>query len=94
MPRTLKLPEKLACVVIPCAFAGAVACSSSSAGRSDAGGDAAPQDAPTDVMGYDSPAACDGGPISLCGNPSGSPCPSGGLYYCESQCPAGCEPFA
>lgn len=66
---------------------------------SETGSDAPSDGAPTDAFeGYDSPDACDGGAISLCGAvgpcDGGCPCATTGSYFCSTQCPAGCEPFA
>jgi hypothetical protein len=78
----LRLPKKLAYATLHCAFLGVVACS---------GHDEPSADASTDVQGYDSPGACDGGPANLCGS---GPCPEQGAYYCTIECPPGCAPFS
>jgi hypothetical protein len=76
----VRIPQRLVYTTLRCAIAATLACS----GHTDGGAvDAGPG-------AHDSAADCDG-PVILCGD---GPCGGNGAFYCSSQCPPGCYPFA
>jgi hypothetical protein len=78
-----RVPKKLVFTALGCAMTATLACGGTTESHSaDAGA--------VDTGAHDSAVDCDG-PAIVCGD---GPCGPTGAFYCGTQCPTGCDPFA